>query len=252
MSGLVDLGADWISSTRNAVRETLQWRLCTPRTSDGKTPLGCCKRPNSLSRYRDVTVRYEKHDFFRQSSGCRRFDAGCFAVRGRREPDHQLELAQSPIHRSTCLSTFALGEDGEVSSDRRTGRTILASRITASMARFVTNWEKVLLKSFKLTFQWLGADEKVLAEEHSWRVKARDWQGFNESPEDWAGAADRTIAYLIRAGEDGTAPYREPGMPVWIWSAASPTPEPTRELLGPAYENKGVLDEFRSRHRWAR
>ncbi len=112
-------------------------------------------------------------------------------------------------------------------------------------------WDKVPLKSFKLTFQWLDADEKVLSEEHSWRVKAPDWQGFNESPEDWAGAADRTIAYLIRAGEDGTAPYREPGMPVWIWSAASPTPEPTREMLGPAYENKGVLDEFRNRHRWA-
>jgi hypothetical protein len=56
-------------------------------------------------------------------------------------------------------------------------------------------WDKVPLKSFKLTFQWLGADEKVLAEEHSWRVKAPDWQGLNESSEDWAGAADRTIAY---------------------------------------------------------
>jgi hypothetical protein len=112
-------------------------------------------------------------------------------------------------------------------------------------------WDKLPVKSFKLTFQWLDADAKVLAEESSWRVKAPDWQGFHESPEDWAAAADRTIDYLIRIGNDGTAPYREPGMPVWIWSAASPTPEPTREMLGPAYENKSVLDEFRSRHRWA-
>src|SRR5262249_34321384 len=110
-------------------------------------------------------------------------------------------------------------------------------------------WDKLPLKSFKLTFQWLDADAKVLAEESSWRVKAPDWQGFHESPENWAAAADRTIDYLIRVGNDGTAPYREPGMPVWIWSAASPTPDPTREMLGPAYENKSVLEEFRSRHR---
>jgi hypothetical protein len=112
-------------------------------------------------------------------------------------------------------------------------------------------WDKVARKWFELTFRWLDADGKVLAEESNWRVKAPDWQGFTEPPEDWVAAADRTIAYLIRVGEEGTAPYREPGMPVWMWSAASPTPEPTREMLGPAFDNKGVLDEFRSRHKWA-
>jgi hypothetical protein len=113
-------------------------------------------------------------------------------------------------------------------------------------------WDKVPLKRFKLTFRWLGAEGKTSAEENSWRVKAPDWQGFNEPPEDWAAAADRTVAYLIRVGEKGTAPYREPGIPVWMWSAASPTPEPTREMLGPAYDDKGVVDEFRNRHQWAR
>jgi hypothetical protein len=112
-------------------------------------------------------------------------------------------------------------------------------------------WDKLPLKKFKLTFHWLDADDKVIAEESTWRVKAPDWQGFKELPEDWAVAADLCIAYLIRTGQEGSAPYREPGMPVWIWSAASPTPEPTREMLGPAYDNKQVVEEFRNRHRWA-
>jgi hypothetical protein len=112
-------------------------------------------------------------------------------------------------------------------------------------------WDQVAVKKFKLTFQWLDADGKVLAEQGNWRVKAPDWQGFREPPDDWAAAADRTVAYLIRVGNEGTAPYREPGMPVWIWSAASPTPEPTRERLGPSYDDPGTLAEFRSRHQWA-
>jgi hypothetical protein len=112
-------------------------------------------------------------------------------------------------------------------------------------------WDKVAVKKFKLTLQCLDGEGKTLAEEVSWRVKAPDWQGFHEPPEDWAAAADRNIAYLIRIGEEGTAPYREPGMPVWMWSAASPTPEPTRERLGAGYDYPGMVDEFRSRHKWA-
>ena len=112
-------------------------------------------------------------------------------------------------------------------------------------------WDKVAVNKFNLTLQWLNTDGKVLAEESSWRVKAPDWQGFHETPEDWAAAADRNIAYLIRIGEEGTAPYREPGMPVWMWSAASPTPEPTRERLGVGYDDPGMLGEFRSRRKWA-
>ncbi|MCC6123968.1 MAG: hypothetical protein IT426_03325 [Pirellulales bacterium] len=112
-------------------------------------------------------------------------------------------------------------------------------------------WDKVPRRWFQLTIKCLDAGGKVVAQETSWRVKAPDWQGFNEPPEDWAAAADRTIAYLIRIGEEGTAPYREPGMPVWMWSAASAAPEPTREMLGPAFDNKGVVGEFRGRHQWA-
>jgi hypothetical protein len=112
-------------------------------------------------------------------------------------------------------------------------------------------WDKLPVRSFKLTFQWLDDHGKVLADESSRRVKAPDWKGFVEPPEDWAAAADRNIAYLIRTGEEGTAPYREPALPVWLWSAASPTPEPTQAMLGPAYSNPQVLDEFRSRHAWA-
>jgi hypothetical protein len=113
-------------------------------------------------------------------------------------------------------------------------------------------WGEVAVKKFKLTLQWLDADGKVLAEESSWRVKAPDWQGFNEPAEDWASAADRTVNFLIRTGKEGSAPYREPGMPVWLWSAASPTPEPTRERLGAGFDDPGMVGEFRSRHEWAK
>lgn len=112
-------------------------------------------------------------------------------------------------------------------------------------------WDHVSVRKFRLTLQWLDADGKLLAEESSWRAKAPDWQGFSEPPEDWAAAADRNIAYLIRIGEEGTAPYREPGMPVWIWSAASPTPAPTRERLGPGFDDPGMLRDFKFRHDWA-
>ena len=85
------------------------------------------------------------------------------------------------------------------------------------------------VKKFKLTLTWLDAGGTVLAEESSWRVRRPIGKVSTKPPYDWAAAADRNIAYLIRIGEEGTpAPYREPGMPVWIWSAASPTPEPTR------------------------
>ncbi|MCC6127308.1 MAG: hypothetical protein IT426_20285 [Pirellulales bacterium] len=109
-------------------------------------------------------------------------------------------------------------------------------------------WEHVPVKKFKITFQWLDAAGKVLAEEGNWRVKAPDWQGFHEAPEDWAAAADRAVNYLIRVGEQGSAPYREPGMPVWMWSAASPTPQPTRESSGPGFDHHWLRDEFQRRH----
>ncbi|WP_428939241.1 hypothetical protein [Fontivita pretiosa] len=57
------------------------------------------------------------------------------------------------------------------------------------------------------------------------RFRAWDWQGFDGQREDWAAAADRNIAFLIHAAEHAVAPYREPGVPVWIWSSAGPEPE---------------------------
>jgi hypothetical protein len=113
-------------------------------------------------------------------------------------------------------------------------------------------WDKIAVKKFKLSFKWLDADGKELASESSWRVKAPDWQGFNEPPEDWQAAADRTVEFLIRVGKEGTAPYIEPGMPIWIWSAASPTPEPTRGNLGPGFVDPGILGEFKRRFDWAK
>jgi hypothetical protein len=56
-------------------------------------------------------------------------------------------------------------------------------------------------------------------------VKAWDWQGFDGACDDWAASADRNMAYLIDTAERGVAPYREPGVPVWIWSSAGPEPE---------------------------
>jgi hypothetical protein len=107
-------------------------------------------------------------------------------------------------------------------------------------------WNQLAVKKFNLTLKWFDADGKVLAEESSWRTKAPDWQGFHESPADWIAAADRTIAYLIRVAADGKAPYREPGVPVWIWSAASPAPAPSPENLGPGYK----LEWYRNAFQW--
>ena len=111
-------------------------------------------------------------------------------------------------------------------------------------------WDKVPLKWFELTFRWLDAEGKALAEETSWRVKAR-LARLQRTAGRLGGGGGPHHRLSDPRGAEGTAPYREPGMPVWMWSAASPTPEPTREMLGPAYENQGVLEEFRNRHKWA-
>jgi hypothetical protein len=84
-------------------------------------------------------------------------------------------------------------------------------------------WPKLAVKTFTLTFEWVDAQGKVTFSESAPRVKAPDWAGFHEPPADWVAAADRNIAYLIDTADHGKAPYREPGVPVWIWSAASPT-----------------------------
>jgi hypothetical protein len=112
-------------------------------------------------------------------------------------------------------------------------------------------WDQMAVRKFKLTFVWLDADGKVVRRESRWRTKAPDWQGFHEPPVDWAAAADRTIAYLIRVADEGPAPYREEGVPVWIWSAASAHPSASREVLGPGYELEWYRNAFQYRvDRW--
>lgn len=112
-------------------------------------------------------------------------------------------------------------------------------------------WSEVQVKKFELTFQWLDADGKTISEESSWRTKAPDFGGFHEPKADWVDAADRTIAYLIAVAESGQAPYIEAGVPRWIWSAASPTTMPTREILGPGYDLEWFRRGFEYRaERW--
>ena len=81
-------------------------------------------------------------------------------------------------------------------------------------------WRRLETKKFSLTLAWVGPDGKMIESETSERVKAPDFEGFKEPAVDWAAAADRNIAYLIDAAEQAPAPSREPGVPVWIWSAS--------------------------------
>ena len=86
-----------------------------------------------------------------------------------------------------------------------------------------TIWPQMENKIFTLNFQWLDQASTSLAAENTIRVKAPDWQGLQEPDADWRGAADRNMNYFIHAAWHGKAPYREPNVPVWIWSSASPT-----------------------------
>jgi len=81
-------------------------------------------------------------------------------------------------------------------------------------------WSRMKAKKFTVTFVWADAHGNSLREETSERVKAPDFEGFSEPAADWSAAADRNIAYLIHEPDHNTtAPYREPGVPVWIWAA---------------------------------
>ncbi len=86
-----------------------------------------------------------------------------------------------------------------------------------------TIWPQMENKIFTLNFQWLDQAGTVLAAENTIRVKAPNWQGLQEPDADWCGAADRNMEYFFHAAWHGKAPYREPNVPVWIWSSASPT-----------------------------
>jgi len=89
-------------------------------------------------------------------------------------------------------------------------------------------WPRLKLGKFSLTLDCVDRYGKVLRSETSTRVKAPDFKGFKEPPADWAADADRNIAYLIHANEHATVPYREPGVPVWVWAAT-----PSYELSYP-------------------
>ncbi len=86
-----------------------------------------------------------------------------------------------------------------------------------------TIWPQMENKIFTLNFQWLDQAGTSLAAENTIRVKAPDWQGLKEPDADWRGAADRNMEFFIHTAWQGKAPYREPNVPVWIWSCASPT-----------------------------
>ncbi len=86
-----------------------------------------------------------------------------------------------------------------------------------------TIWPQMENKIFTLDFQWLDTAGNTLASENTIRVKAPDWQGLKEPAADWRGAADRNMEFFIHTAWQGKAPYREPNVPVWIWSCASPT-----------------------------
>ena len=80
-------------------------------------------------------------------------------------------------------------------------------------------WHEVKTGRFSLILDCLSDEGGVLRSESSSRVKAPDFKGFTEPPANWAAAADRNIAYLIHAADHAPAPYRQTGVPVWIWSA---------------------------------
>jgi hypothetical protein len=98
------------------------------------------------------------------------------------------------------------------------GRTWSASS-RSPMLSLAKIWPRVNIGKFSLALQCVAPDGRVSRTETGTRVKAPDFKGFKERPADWAAAADRNIAYLINANEHASVPYREPGVPVWIWAA---------------------------------
>ncbi|MEP6662589.1 MAG: hypothetical protein ABJC04_02895 [Verrucomicrobiota bacterium] len=94
-------------------------------------------------------------------------------------------------------------------------------------------WPKLATKKFSITFEWSDDRKKIIATEPpTVRVKAPAWNGFKEAPADWRAAAHRGIEFFVEAAANGKAPYREPGVPVWIWSATTPTKDSPGLNLG--------------------
>jgi hypothetical protein len=97
-------------------------------------------------------------------------------------------------------------------------------------------WPELDTKPFSLDLQWLDAAGNTIAKESSRRVKAPDFAGFNEPAADWAAAADRNVAYLIHTADHGVVADLEPGPPDYIRDIRSKHPE----YLGVAYREPGV------------
>lgn len=85
-------------------------------------------------------------------------------------------------------------------------------------------WAKLPNDSFYVTVEVHGQKGVIATGETGKRVKAHDWAGYTGKPTDWSASADKNIAFLIDAAENAVAPYREPGVPVWVWSSAGPEP----------------------------
>ena len=95
--------------------------------------------------------------------------------------------------------------------------TVTSSKPTVNLERI---WGHVDTKKLSLRLCWVDAHGLVVRVETSERVKAPDFAGFTEPAADWKAAADRHVAYLIHESDHNTtAPYHEPGAPVWIWAA---------------------------------
>ena len=108
----------------------------------------------------------------------------------------------------------------------RQGDQTLRVESEAPRVSLASIWPKVSNDHFELTIELHGGEgDSVIASSKSRRFKAHDWQGYDGKRLDWAAAADKNIAFLIDAADHAKAPYREPGVPVWIWSSAGPEPE---------------------------
>jgi hypothetical protein len=87
-----------------------------------------------------------------------------------------------------------------------------------------TIWATLQHAPFELTISVIG-DQGVLGSIQSRRIKSAGWKGFDQTDLNWTESADRCIGWLIASAERGVAPYREPGVPVWVWSSAGPEPK---------------------------
>ncbi len=113
-----------------------------------------------------------------------------------------------------------LPETAEYRADLLQGGQEWTVRSSKPVLNLEPVWRQVETKKLTLHLCWTDGQGRVLREESGERTKAPDFAGFTEAAADWSAAADRNVAYLIHeADHNSTAPYHEPGVPVWIWAA---------------------------------